>query len=525
MRTLHSGIIGSILFLIGSSTWAAAPIANNDARVISIGSSVTINALNNDSDPDGDLIHITNIVQPGSGTAILRQEDNAIIYTPLPNFTGQVRFQYTLEDIPNVSTDVSPQQTTGTIVVNVVAFTGGSDKNSQSVGEALVKSCDYLGANNIDRIAQGQIDLKQRCEGLLYLAVNNPAGIDEVVRQISPEETLALTKAASGATQGFSSALGNHLNSINGGNSFTLNGAPWQQNINGGAAGNDVQNSPWSLFGTAQIETADKTRTALENGFNYAANSILLGVDYRMTGDWVIGIAGGMAKNTLDFLGNDGSVNSDTQSAILYNMVSFSDITWDIQVGMSSSNFDISRRIHYTDNQQNEWLTQATTHGQQTFVSTSVQYDYTHNAFSLYPSIKIGFTNSSLDAYGENNGGGYEMNVGEQSEKQTKIEAGLQGQYVFNVSWGVLIPTASATFINEHSGSQNSVDSTFAFGPQSGSGFTMTPETADTRYYQASVGSNVILPNGLSLFLNAQKTLGYENFTAQYYSLGARLEL
>ena len=53
---------------------------------------------------------------------------------------------------------------------------------------------------------------------------------------------------------------------------------------------------PLGLFATAQLETADKDRTQLENGFNYSANSLLVGVDYRLSADWVIGVAGGFCK-------------------------------------------------------------------------------------------------------------------------------------------------------------------------------------------------------------------------------------
>ncbi|MEY4589611.1 MAG: hypothetical protein RL497_1687, partial [Pseudomonadota bacterium] len=339
--------IGAALLCAAHLSWAAAPTANNDFRTISPGSSVTINALNNDSDPDGDLLHIINIVQPEFGTASLRREDNAIVYTPPAGFKGQVRFQYTLEDIPSIESDVSPQQTTGTIVINVVAFAGSAKENPQSIGQALVKSCDSLDAEKNTNLAQGQLELKQRCAGLVYLQLNNPEGIDEVVRQISPEETLALAKAASGATQAVNAALGKRLNSIGSGNSFSLNGEQWQQH--GGAAGDELHNSPWSLFTTLQIETADKDRTALENGFSYSANSLLIGLDYLLSPDWVVGIAGSFGKNDMDFLNSDGTVKSDTQTLVFYNLLNYKAISWDFHTGISSSSYDINRRIHYTD--------------------------------------------------------------------------------------------------------------------------------------------------------------------------------
>ena len=120
-----------------------------------MGASITINALNNDSDPDGDLIRIASIGRPNVGNATLRQQDSAIVYTAPADFKGQVTFTYTLEDIPNASTETAPQQTTGTIVINVVAFGGSSaGSNQQSVGQALVKACDSLDSANNNNLAQ-----------------------------------------------------------------------------------------------------------------------------------------------------------------------------------------------------------------------------------------------------------------------------------------------------------------------------------------------------------------------------------
>lgn len=523
MRIISLGTIGTLLLLSAPLSWAAAPTANNDFRTISVGASVTINALNNDSDPDGDLIQITSIGTPSSGTAVLRQADGAIVFTPLANFKGQVSFTYTLQDIPTA--DTAPQQTTGTIVVNVVAFAGTEKKgNPQSAGEALVKSCDFLDTSNDKNLAEGQLELKQRCAGLVFLQINNPNAIDEVVRQISPEETLALSKAASGATQAVSAALGKRLNSMASGNSFTLNDKQWQHQKPGAAAGDDLRNSPWSMFATVQIETADKDRTILENGFNYSANSLLVGTDYQATSNWVVGVGGALSKNDMDFLNRDGKVKSDTQTLIFYNLINFDALSWDAQVGFSSTNYEISRRIHYTDTVENEWISSATTSGQQLFANTSLQYQFSYKALSLSPSIKIGVTQSTLDAYGENNIGGYEVSIGEQKEQQTKIEAGLQGQYAFNFNWGVLMPTASATLISQTSSSRDEVSGTFAYGSTEGSTFVMTPEEFDTSYYQLSLGASAVLPNGISLFFSTQEILGYDNFSSQQYSLGGRLE-
>jgi hypothetical protein len=58
---------------------------------------VTIDVLNNDSDPEAVPLTDTNLTQPKSGTAVLNP-DQTIIYTPNLLFTGTDTFTYTAND-------------------------------------------------------------------------------------------------------------------------------------------------------------------------------------------------------------------------------------------------------------------------------------------------------------------------------------------------------------------------------------------------------------------------------------------
>jgi len=75
-----------------------SPIAVADTASTSVGTSVAINVLANDSDPDaGDVLSITSVTAPAHGTAIVSTND-LVIYTPAPGFTGQDQFTYRISD-------------------------------------------------------------------------------------------------------------------------------------------------------------------------------------------------------------------------------------------------------------------------------------------------------------------------------------------------------------------------------------------------------------------------------------------
>ncbi len=68
-----------------------------DRREITEGQPVTIDALENDVEPDGQTMHIIDVTAPISGSAVLTA-DGQIVYTPDTDHSGEVKFSYTVVD-------------------------------------------------------------------------------------------------------------------------------------------------------------------------------------------------------------------------------------------------------------------------------------------------------------------------------------------------------------------------------------------------------------------------------------------
>ena len=110
-----------------------APVAMDDEAATDPGTSVTINVLNNDTDPDGDELTITQIVdQPENGLVVINS-DGTVTYTPDTNFTGIDTFTYQVCD------DSSPQACT-TAMVTVTA--DGQELNTVDIDEEFENSRD-----------------------------------------------------------------------------------------------------------------------------------------------------------------------------------------------------------------------------------------------------------------------------------------------------------------------------------------------------------------------------------------------
>lgn len=94
------------------------PDANDDARTTNEDTSVTINVLANDSDPDGNIVQTAAIVQPpASGSVICN--GTSCTYTPAPGFSGTETFTYRVCDSDNACD-------TATVTITVVPAGGGN---------------------------------------------------------------------------------------------------------------------------------------------------------------------------------------------------------------------------------------------------------------------------------------------------------------------------------------------------------------------------------------------------------------
>ena len=91
-----------------------APVAQNDSVTINQNSSISIEVLANDSDPDGDPIGLISFTAPSTAGGTISREGNILTYTPPPGFIGNDGFQYAIQDDRGA-------RTSGAVFIAVVA--------------------------------------------------------------------------------------------------------------------------------------------------------------------------------------------------------------------------------------------------------------------------------------------------------------------------------------------------------------------------------------------------------------------
>ena len=95
-----------------------SPIAIGDTAIVNANTSVDINVLSNDSDPDGDPLNLSIFNPPASGKVVVNNNgtpknpnDDFITYTPNPNFSGKDVFSYQIKDGKGGSADTKVELT------------------------------------------------------------------------------------------------------------------------------------------------------------------------------------------------------------------------------------------------------------------------------------------------------------------------------------------------------------------------------------------------------------------------------
>lgn len=122
----------------------ADPVAVDDEEALFAGDTVVIDVLANDSDANGDALHVMSVTDPTGGTATLN-DDGTVSYTALDTFEGEDSFEYIVSD-PFGATD------TGLVTISVT----GLGPDGDGVDDDIEAGAPNGGDGNLDGIPDAE---------------------------------------------------------------------------------------------------------------------------------------------------------------------------------------------------------------------------------------------------------------------------------------------------------------------------------------------------------------------------------
>ncbi len=179
---------GAVTVLVSDTN--AAPVASDDNASTSEETSVVIEVLSNDSDPDGDSLSVTNIVDTRSGSATINA-NNTVTFVPADSFSGTAGFSYVIDD-GNGGTDTGAVTVlvSDTNAAPVAVDDTRSTEEGDPVGVQVLQNDsdpdgDSLTLSVLTQPSNGSASITAQGEVIVYSPDAGFSGTDSFTYQIS----------------------------------------------------------------------------------------------------------------------------------------------------------------------------------------------------------------------------------------------------------------------------------------------------------------------------------------------------
>lgn len=323
----------------------------------------------------------------------------------------------------------------------------------------------------------------------------------------------------------------------------------------GGGGGADPFGERWGLFVSGHFATGDRDATTLEPGFDFDSHDVTLGVDRRVGRSGFFGLAAGfnaadseLDPSDLNPAAAGGALDVEGSTFSLYAGAGLSD-AWllDGSVALTSNDFDSRTPVRYDiDDHPVSQIAIAETEGEELVASIGIGYDRAGGAFSFQPSLRLTYTDASIDGYverfesGPGNaidpvtnqpyGFGMALEVGDQDIESLISTLGATLAWNVSTGWGVLIPQVRVEWMHEFEDDPRAIVTRFAATPQSivamfpegELDLTVFTNEPDRDYFNVGVGFQAVLAGGTQLFLLAETVQDLDNVSSVGGTAGIR---
>lgn len=332
-----------------------------------------------------------------------------------------------------------------------------------------------------------------------------------------------------------------------------------------GGGGSDPFGERWGLFVSGHFATGDRDATTLEPGYDFDSHDVTLGVDRRVGRAGFFGLAAGfnaadseLDPSDLNPAAQDGTLDVEGTTFSFYAGTGLSD-AWllDGSVALTSNDFDSRTPLRYDvpalvingvpqPAHPVSQIAVAETEGEELVASVGIGYDRAGGGFSFQPTLRLTYTDASIDGYVErfetgpgsqidpNTGQpfGFGMALEVEDQDVESLISTLGATLAWNVStgWGVLIPQLRVEWMHEFEDDPRAIVTRFAATPQSivalfpdgELNLTVFTNEPDRDYFNVGAGFQAVLAGGTQLFLLAETVQDLDNVSSVGGTAGIR---
>lgn len=296
-----------------------------------------------------------------------------------------------------------------------------------------------------------------------------------------------------------------------------------------GASADGELGRGFGMFLTTEYGSLNKETSVFELGYERNIAGATAGVDYSFGRLGVLGAAFNYQHEFGDFAGQTGGYNNDLYSFILYGTVTpLPSLFVDLNASYTRKQYNIDRRVSLQAQTapQPGFLGRidGNTHSDDFGLGARIGYDFALGALTIGPRFGANYRESAIAGYKETGKTGIELIYGDQTVVSLTTTAGLFTSYAISTGFGVIVPQLTGEYIHEFANDQRTVPFTFV-NATSRPTFRFLTEAPDRDYFTVGAGVVLLLPSGLTPFVNYVETLGQNDAakrTQRTVTLGLR---
>lgn len=249
-------------------------------------------------------------------------------------------------------------------------------------------------------------------------------------------------------------------------------------------------------------------------GYDSNTYGALLGVDYKVTSNLVLGFMTGYAGNTADI---NGGSSVDSNSAIFGIYSVWARQGWHVE-GLAAyvrSDYEMERNVLET-------RSSGDSSGNSAVVHVSGGYDFQAGGWKFGPTGGVQYAHTVIDGYTET-GGLTALQVGENSTDSLKSILGIQGSREFDLRVVKLTPQLMAAWHHEFLNDNNNASSSFINAPALGT-FNVDGREPERDFAVLGANLSAVIPgmNLITFFVGYESQVGQDSYIAHSVNGGLK---
>ncbi|HEY3901701.1 MAG TPA: autotransporter domain-containing protein [Chthoniobacter sp.] len=267
---------------------------------------------------------------------------------------------------------------------------------------------------------------------------------------------------------------------------------------------------PWGAFVSGTGEWVNVSGTDNARGYDLTSGGFTLGVDYRVTSNFAIGLAAGYTGTTAD-LNDHGRVWVNGGKLGLYSTV-FSGGWYADMAGFGGYNgYDTRRSALQGEARGN-------THGGEVDALFGTGYDFTKGNFTFGPTATFDYTYAGVDGFTEHDSLA-PLNIHGGNEDSLRTAFGLKVSYDWKLGGVIIKPELRAAWQHEFGDATYALDSSFA----NGSPFNVSGPRFGRDSALLGAGVAVQLTERCTAYLYYDGNIGRTNYQSESITGGFRV--